>query len=122
MKPGGQVIVVYNSRDEKAACTQALADVRRRYTPGFRGFSNGIGDEKCIAFFAGKCVVFRTDNTQIYDRQGYINRVLSSSYSLKAEDDRYAAYLKEINGIFDRFSADGRIAVPTETVAYIGAV
>lgn len=122
LKPGGQVIVVYNSRDEKAACTQALADVRRRYTPGFRGFSNGIGDEKCIAFFAGKCVVFRTDNTQIYDRQGYINRVLSSSYSLKAEDDRYAAYLKEINGIFDRFSADGRIAVPTETVAYIGAV
>ena len=56
------------------------------------------------------------------ESSGYINRVLSSSYSLKAVDDRNAAYLKEINGIFDRFSADGRIAVPTETVAYIGAV
>lgn len=122
LKPGGKVIIVYNSRDEKAACTRALADLRRKYNPEFHGFSNGISHEKCVEFFAGRCDVFRADNTQTYDRQGYVNRVLSSSYSLKEGDGRYDEYLKEVNDLFDRFSKDGRIAVPTETVAYIGEV
>ena len=122
LKPGGKVILVYNSRDENAACTRAFAALRQNFTPEFHGFSNGISDEACRAFFAGSCGVFRADNTQVYDRKGYLNRVLSSSYSLKESDARYADYLKEINGIFDRFSADGRISVPTETVAYVGEV
>ena len=122
LKPGGKVILVYNSRDESAACTKALAALRQKFTPEFHGFSNGISDEACRAFFAGSCDIFRADNTQVYDRQGYLNRVLSSSYSLKESDARYAEYLKESNGIFDRFSADDRITVPTETLAYIGEV
>lgn len=44
--------------------------------------------------------MFRTDNTLIYDRQGYIDRVLSSSYSLKEGEEGYTEYLKEINHIF----------------------
>ena len=122
LKPEGKVIIVYNSRDEKADCTKALAELRRKYSPEFHGFSNGMSNEKCIAFFADRCNIFRADNTQTYDRQGYINRVLSSSYSLKEEDNGYAEYLKDINKIFDMFSKNGLIAVPTETVAYIGTV
>ena len=122
LKPGGKVMIVYHFRDDQAACIRALADLRRRYNPEFHGFSNGISPEKCMAFFDGKCEVFHADNIQTYDRQGYVDRVLSSSYSLKETDGRYAEYLKEINEIFDRFSAGERIAVPAETVAYIGQI
>ena len=122
LRPGGTVILVYNSRDEKAECTKAIAKLRHKYNSEFHGFSNGMNDKKCEEFFFGNCSIFRADNTQIYDRQGYINRVLSSSYSLSEGDDRYAEYQKEINEIFDRYSRDRFIAVPTETVAYIGTV
>ena len=122
LKPNGKVIIVYNSRDESAAPTKALADLRRKYNPEFHGFSNGISDEKCWAFFDGNCELFRADNSQSYDRQGYINRVLSSSYSLRDSDERYEEYLKEINSIFDEFAVDGLLTVPTYTVAYIGTV
>lgn len=122
LRPGGRVIIVYNSRDEKAPCTKALSDLRQKYDPEFHGFSNGMSHEKCIAFFDGGCDIFRADNMQTYDRQGYIDRVLSSSYSLKEDDGRYGEYLKDINTIFDMFSADDLIAIPTETVAYIGSV
>lgn len=64
----------------------------------------------------------RTDNTLKYDRQGYINRVLPSSYSLKKNDEKYTQCLEEINGIFDMFSKDGYIEIPTETIAFIGLV
>lgn len=122
LQPGGKVIIVYNSRDEKADCTVSLAKLRQKYNPEFHGFSNGMSDEKCLAFFAGKCDIFRTDNTQTYDRQGYIDRVLSSSYSLKEDDGRYGEYLREINALFDMFSEGDLISVPTETVAYIGEI
>ena len=120
LRPGGKVIIVYNSRDEKAACTKALAGLRQKYNPEFHGFSNGMSHEKCLAFFDGGCDIFRADNTQTYNRQGYINRVLSSSYSLAEDDDRYGEYLKDINQIFDMFSSDGLISIPTVTVAYSG--
>lgn len=122
LKPDGKVIIVYNARDEKSACTKALADLRYKYNPEFHGFSNGISPENCIAFYEGKCDIFHAENAQIYDRQGYINRVLSSSYSMNESDDMYDEYLKGINEIFDTFSEDDCIIVPAETIAYIGVV
>lgn len=122
LKPGGKVIIIYNSRDEKADCTKALEELRYKYNSEFHGFSNGISDKKCIAFFDGKCNIYRANNNQKYDRQRYINRLLSSSYSINESDERYPKYLKEIHRIFDMFSTNGFITVPTNTVAYIGEV
>ena len=122
LKPKGRVIIVYNSRDENAECTRALAALRYMYNSEFCGFSNGISDEKCQAFFSGGCEIFKADNSQCYDRQGYINRVLSSSYSLKEGEEQYTDYIKEINQLFDMFSIDGLITVPLSTVAYFGEV
>ena len=101
---------------------KAFSDLHRKFHPEFHGFSNGMSDAQCRAFFAKDCEVVRADNTQIYDRQGYLDRVLSSSYSLKESDSQYAEYQKEIHAIFDAYSANDRIAVPTETVAYIGEI
>lgn len=120
LKPGGKVIIVYNLRDESAECTKALFKLRRKYNPDFKGFSNGISDEAIRKFFDNKCEVFKCENNFTYDRQSYVNRVLSSSYSLKENDDKYDEYLKDINYIFDSFSADGKITVPNFTAAYIG--
>ncbi len=122
LKPNGRVIIVYNARIDTAECSRALAELHREFCPEFKGFSGGMGDEKCIGFFAGKCSIFRADNTQVYDKEGYINRSLSSSYSLKDGDERYEEYVAALGELFDRFSTDGLIAVPTETTAYIGEV
>ena len=62
LKPGGKIIIVYNSRDTEAECTKALAKLRRQYNPEFHGFSNGISDELCRAFFDNKCDVFKCEN------------------------------------------------------------
>lgn len=122
LKPRGKVMIVYNVRDEKAGCTKALADLRQKTNPEFHGFSNGMSPDKCRSFFQNECEVFQTQNNLRYNRQEYINRVLSSSYSLKEGDPGYSEYLKEINRIFDEFSKDGLIEIPTQTVAYIGCV
>lgn len=122
LKPKGKVLIVYNFRDAEAGCTKALAELRRKYNSDFHGFSNGISDESCRAFFDNNCEIFKCDNSLTYDRQGYINRLLSSSYSLKKSDSRFSEYIDSINQLFDRFAVDGKITVPNNTVAYIGKV
>lgn len=122
LKPNGKVIIVYNTRDVSAECNKALADLHRIYCPAFRGFSNGMKDETCRGFFDGKCNVFHADNSQTYDRRGYIGRALSSSYSLCEGDEKFAEYLAELDRLFDRFSNNGTLIVPMQTVAYIGTV
>lgn len=120
LRAEGKIFIAYNSRDESAEQTLALAALRRKYNPDFHGFSNGISDKECVGFFGGKCEVFKADNAQTYDKESYINRVLSSSYSLTADDGRYNGYLSDIGAIFDRYEKDGFIHVPVHTVAYIG--
>lgn len=120
LKPGGRVFLIYNSRIPDAACTQAISALYSRYSAEFHGFSNGIGDEACRAFFHNDCEVLHWDNSPVYDRQSFVDRMLSSSYSLQGDDPRFEAYIGAINDLFDRFAVDGKITVPTNTVAYIG--
>lgn len=122
LKPCGKVIIVYNTRNESAECNKALADCHRKYCPDFQGFSKGMNDEQCRDFFNDECDVFSTDNSQIYDRQGYISRILSSSYSLSEQDEGFAEYIADVNRIFDTFSNDGTLTVPMYTVAYTGTI
>lgn len=122
LKPCGKVLIVYNVRNESAECNRALADHHRRYCPDFQGFSKGMNAEKCRAFFDDKCDVFCADISQRYDRQGYIHRILSSSYSLREGEERFAEYAADINRLFDAFSDNGELIVPMDTVAYIGAI
>ena len=100
---------VCHFRDEEAPCTKALAKLRQKYIPEFRGFSNGVSGEACAALSVGEISVFGADNTLIYDRRGCTARVLSSPYSPKETDAGYTEYLREIHEIFDTFSRDGLI-------------
>ncbi len=120
LKPNGKIIIIYNSRNEEAECTKALAKLRKKYCPEFRGFCGGIKDDDCIKFFDGKCEILRYDNSQTYDKESYKNRILSSSYSLKECDENYQDYIQEIYSLHNQFAVNGKITVPTDTVIYIG--
>ena len=65
--------------------------------------------------------LIRADNSQVFDRQGYLDRVLSSSYSLQRERRALCSLSGGIHAIFDRWAENGRIVIPTATVAYVGA-
>ncbi len=120
--PGGLVLVVYNRRDVSSECSEALAGIDRRDCPRCRWCSGGMDYGKIREFFGGRCETFQADNDLVCDRQGYIARALSSSFSLKAEDEGYEAYVEEIGELFDRFAVNGRLTVPMPTAAWAGRI
>ena len=118
--PGGAVVLAWNEMEMSAEINQGRERIYKKYCPNFRGFSGGNDQENLIKrdFFDGMLQEKRFVNPLCYDRQTFINRALSSSYSLIESDPGYEAYLAEIGDLFDQNALEGKIVLPQESVAY----
>lgn len=85
LKPNGKVILVWNMRDPGCDFYKENYKLFAKYCPRFKGFSNGTkkDDPKIIKYFSGIYETIQFDNPIMFDRKKFINRCLSSSYSLK---------------------------------------
>ena len=123
LRPGGMAVLVWNSRVEEAESVKRNGEIFRRFCPAFRGFSGGNWEEKQAAmevFFGGKPACIRIPHNLYYTKEKFIQRSLSSSYSIGPGDEGYAAYLAALEGLFDQYAEDGLLCVPNETKAYWG--
>ena len=118
--PGGAVVLAWNEMEMSAEINRGRERIYRKYCPNFRGFSGGNDQENLIKrnCFDGMLKEKRFPNPLCYDRQTFINRALSSSYSLIESDPGYEAYLAEIGDLFDQNALEGKIVLPQESVAY----
>lgn len=122
LKPNGRIFLIWNIRSMGDTVNLAWHDVFSRYCPSFVGFSNGItrDDIKIKSFFGGGYDYVSFDHPLIFDRDGFIKRSLSSSYSLTENDRDYDEYLSALNEIFDKYENNGLLRIANQTVAYIG--
>jgi len=62
------------------------------------------------------------DNPLYLDRERFIARSLSGSYSLKEGDKEYTEYMKAIEAAFEKYANKGIVSIANRSVAYIGNV
>lgn len=124
IKRRGKVFLIWNVRTCDDIINREWADVFSRCCPEFKGFSNGIkrDDDKIKAFFDGGYDYVAFDNPLLFDKESFIKRSLSSSYSLKENDIGYSSYISALSDLFDKYESDGLISVSNRSVAYIGEV
>ncbi len=122
LKSGGTVMLIWNQRDTESEFGKAYQGVFKKYCPNYKGFSGGLQkhDERIVRYFDGQYSYAEFENNITYDREHFISRCLSSSYSLKAEDEHYEAYLAELNSLFDKYSEGGKVIEPNKSVIYFG--
>ncbi len=122
IKPNGKAFFIWNTRNNEASINKELYRVYSEYCPDFKGFSGGTKthDDRIKYFFNNNYDYIAFDNPLYFDREKFINRSLSGSYSLKKDDCKFNLYLEEINKIFDQFEVDGIVKIENQTVAYIG--
>lgn len=124
IKPNGKAFLIWNTRNNEALINQELHRVYSKYCPDFKGFSGGTKphDDRIKDFFNNNYEYITFDNPLYFDREKFINRSLSGSYSLKKGDSNFDLYIEEIEKIFDEFETDGIVKIENQTVAYIGAL
>lgn len=122
LKKDGKVFLIWNMRDMSNEINMRSFEIYSRYCPKFIGFSGGIvrDDMRIKQFFDGKYKYMEFDNPIFYDKDKFISRSLSSSYSLREGDKNYGAYIEKLSGLFDKYAKNGVITVANKTVAYFG--
>ena len=122
LKPGGKAFLIWNLRDMTDEMNRRCHAVYKEFCPNFKGFGGGIerDDPRIAQFFGGKydCAVF--DHPLCYDKETFLSRSLSGSYSLKAGDARYAEYLAALGALFDTYAENGILTMANQTVVYYG--
>ena len=126
LKPGGKVILVWNSRIFSTEVVKEGDEINRRYCPLFKGFSGGMrgaeSDNDFYDFFMGKYEIRVFQNDQPFDIDSFIGRNLSASYAPKESDGNYTDYIAELRRLFDKYSTNGQLVMPNETKSYVGVV
>ena len=122
LKDNGKAVLIWNIRDEADPLNQDLYRIFTGYCPDFKGFGGGIvkDDPRIKTFFNNQYDYISFDNPLYYDRDRFIARHLSGSYSLKEGDSGFVDYLREIENIFNKYARDGVVSIANRSVAYIG--
>lgn len=124
LKRNGLVFLIWNLRDTSDKVNQSSFEIFSEYCPKFHGFSGGVqkDDPRIRDFFHGKYEYIEFENPLFYDREKFISRSLSSSYSLKKEEEKYGEYIAALSELFERYAKDDVLTVANKTVAYAGKV
>lgn len=72
------------------------------------------------SFFENKFKVLSFPNNLVFSKEMFINRMLSASYSLTEQDKNFSEYINVLEQLFNKYSIDGVLTMPNETIAYIG--
>ena len=124
IKEGGRVFLVWNIRRDDDPLNQELHQIYSVYCPDFKGFSGGIrrDDQRILDFFDGQYECAAFEPPRPLNRKRFLARSLSGSYSLKAGDDQYEAYITSLNAAFDKYKNDGIVTIANQSVAYCGII
>ncbi len=124
LRPGGNAALIWNSWDGEAPIIHKQTQLFQKHCPRFKGFSGGItrDDERIARYFGGSYSCRAFENPLVFTRQLFLNRCLSSSYSLKPGDSGFEAYVCDIHKFFDRFSSNGALTLPNRSIVYFGKV
>lgn len=124
LKKSGKVFLIWNIRDENDALNKEMFDIYSRYCPDFKGFGGGIkkDDTRIRDFFDDQYEYVSFDHPLYLNKDRFISRSLSGSYSIKEENPDFKEYRATIDKVFDRYSEQGMVRIENKSVAYIGSV
>lgn len=126
LRPVGKVLLLWNTKDTSSELVRGIAEVSSRFCPSFSGFSGGIdfsdSSKEFSGFFSGEYISKFFKKDFALDKERFVGRCLSSSYSLKEGDEGYSGYVSAIENLFDEYSRDGVIFIPNFTCCYMGSV
>jgi ubiquinone/menaquinone biosynthesis C-methylase UbiE len=119
LKPNGRVVIIYNRKDKNAEINIQLAALIKRYYPEYKDVINHweLREDAIKTFFEHRYEFVEFKNDIVNNLEGFIGRVLSASFSKMDED-----YVNELKLFFYKYSQDGIVHVPNDTIAYIGTI
>ena len=127
LKPDGRLIIIYNMKNHSSDLFLRNEEILLKYCPLYRRDFHATEFEydsfrNCFTEDSYQYCYFPNDNTEYLDRDTFINRTLSASYSIQKENPSFSVFKKELATVFEDFSVDHRIKMELSTVIYSGCL
>jgi len=74
------------------------------------------------SWFGGQSETAQFDNVQLFDLEGFLGRVFTSSYTPLAESAEYDAFVTDLHTLFDAYAENGVVKFSYDTVVFIGRI
>ena len=120
IRPGGWGALLWNEHPSSGSAF--LGDYEalvRRHAPEFDQVVGSRADEASMgAFFGGAMELARFPNQQVFDYEGLVGRLLSSSYAPEPGQAQHEPMLADLREVFLRHAREGRIVFPYVTLVY----
>lgn len=128
LKKDANVSLVFNNRILSDPLIIENATICKTYCPGFKGFSNGIFNDKeefqkvIQGFYNDKFEYKEFEHPIPFHLDGFIGRNLSSSFSIGSDDENYLNFIDALTELFYKYSKDGVLMMPNLTISYMGGI
>jgi SAM-dependent methyltransferase len=122
LKADGQVLLIWNLRDENASIMKAYEKIMNRFGKDYLLVrAENIETENIKKFFhPNVCQVDTFINTQLLDWDSFLGRILSTSYTPKPGEPHYEPMIAAAKQLFDKFNKDGIVQLVYQTKCYYG--
>jgi len=120
-RPGCCLAILFNDRQNDTPFLMAYEDALQKYAGDYSEVTHkNIPTEAYAPFFAGKLHTVRFDNSQIFDLEGILGRLSSSSYCPKPGDPNHKPLWDNVTELFERYNVDGNVELRCPTTVYWG--
>ena len=126
LKPGGKVVLIWNTRDYENEIIKKEYMIRNKYFMGKEGMEDGSKLAKDLSdFYAeGICEYKTCKNDLTLTRDTYIGMNLSRSWSPREDQnpEMYHGLVGALGALFDEYQVNGVLHFPYFTQSYTGSV
>ncbi|MGY3892683.1 class I SAM-dependent methyltransferase [Aeromonas enterica] len=123
LRPAGRVALIWNDRLTDTEFLKAYEAGLRTYSGDYEEVNHrNLGEADFRAFFEGEYRLDRFANCQLFDLDGVLGRLNSSSYAPIAGSQAHAELTALIAREFECHAVDGVIAFNYSTLVYSGQV
>lgn len=126
LKKNGQVILIWNCRNEQNKIVQEIDAISRKYCPDFSGSSCGMRGARSKDDYKD---FFRTDydtksfsNPIIFNKESFLGLHQSASYCPSKNNNNYFEYIDSLSSYFDAHCKDGILVLENSTYCFAGYI
>lgn len=123
LRPDGLLALIWNKR--RSAADPFMIAYKNVLLEHVGHHCNTQFDEieaRIDRWFSGAFEYASFDNVQLFDLEGFLGRVFTSSYTPLAGSAEYATFVADLQALFERFAEDGVVRFSYDTVVYIGRI
>ncbi|UKS66418.1 class I SAM-dependent methyltransferase [Rossellomorea marisflavi] len=121
LKPGGRVLLIWNSMKGDDPFVQAYSNVLKDFTiKQTAGNASGDHLKEKREFFGSDIEIVQMGNAHTLDEEELIHHGLSLSYTPSADHPEYQSFINALGTLFREHCQEGSLTIPYETEVTIG--